>query len=326
MTLNNTMVVKPRASLLRHWQNETHGIGLRYGICMRSWGSPSAPLSAIDLAELSWIAYGDDTKLGSLVNASFGSSCTLNWSSTYYSLPRALHVYCPPPEGSSGGTHVFAIKGTSTTDDAFADTSLFASVQVMQWLNNALPTLSVVPLHVTQTLLAGIDAPLSPNEDNLQLEQLDDLHQRIQNAIQSDEYVVITGHSLGGGIAQVLASRLEVPAVVFSAPGIVYSAARFDISLETAERDIVVVMPDGDLVPRVDRQAGQVQRIACRTKDGSQGSPASCHSLQRTTCELLRVCGDYAGRHFWHTCSNFTNKTLTLGGYFQKSPDGSILD
>jgi len=157
-------------------------------------------------------------------------------------------------------------------------------------------------LHVTQRLLAYIDSLVewwfSSQTDNMQLKDLDDLQQRIQNVSQTFSHVVITGHSLGGGIAQVLASRLQVPAIVFSAPGIAYSAERFNASLETAGSDIVVIMPDGDLAPGVDLQAGQVQRIACRErKTGAQNNPASCHALQRTTWELLRVCGDYAGRH-----------------------------
>merc|ERR1712151_590086 len=88
------------------------------------------------------------------------------------------------------------------------------------------------------------------------------------------DHVIITGHSLGGGIAQSVANRIGIEAVVFSSPGIIYSATRFNLSLETAERGTVVVMPDSDMVSRIDLQAGAVQRVACREKNGEAAQAA----------------------------------------------------
>lgn len=108
--------------------------------------------------------------------------------------------------------------------------------------------------------------------------------------------IVLTGHSLGGGIAQIAASQLNLPALVWSAPGVMYSASKFNISAQNSRRNVWVVMPDNDVVPRVDLQAGNVERIMCRTKNGDQELPQSCHSLFKTTCEVFRLCGD--GRNF----------------------------
>merc|ERR1712187_419717 len=85
--------------------------------------------------------------------------------------------------------------------------------------------------------------------------ELQDRVAEIKASHPNDEYV-ITGHSLGGGLAQIVASRMRLPSLVWSAPGVVYSARRFNISLEYSKRNVVVVIPDEDVVPRVDKQAG----------------------------------------------------------------------
>merc|ERR1711937_609849 len=90
-----------------------------------------------------------------------------------------------------------------------------------------------------------------------------------------DDYFIFTGHSLGGGLAQILASQLDLPAVVFSAPGMVYSAQRFDADIQSAKRNIWVVMPDFDVVPQVDLQAGSIQKVECRDKAGNPASALS---------------------------------------------------
>lgn len=147
---------------------------------------------------------------------------------------------------------------------------------------------------------------------------------------------VFTGHSLGGGLAQVIAARLGAEALVFSPPGVGYSARRFgihrgedyfalnktrdwfalparatpevisgnyirayhhkDFGIEVAEHKLVVVKPHSDVVPKVDLQVGLVQEIECRIKRGEFGGAVDCHSMQKTACELWRSCDDIAGK------------------------------
>jgi len=326
MTLRDSAAIN--ATLPRHWP--ASAAQLPYDVCRRKWGSPSAPLTALDLAELSWIAYNHacNAPMLGLLHQSFPDSSTIKSCNGYYSLPRYVHAYFPPKNQHAQGTHVIAIKGTSTPTDVFADTSLYATVQVLQVLSNLVPVLAMLPLELVQQMIFVLQATAPSAKGRKLLFQ--NFEKTVQNIIAEagTDNVVLTGHSLGGGIAQIIANRLDLPAVVFSSPGIIYSAQSLQLSLETAERGTVVVVPDADVVPRVDLQAGAVQRIACRTPDGQGLSAASCHSLQRTTCELWRTCGDEADRDFRKACQKFINPKF-IGRTFQgkqmwTSSDGSI--
>ena len=103
-------------------------------------------------------------------------------------------------------------------------------------------------------------------------------------------FITIVGHTLSSG------SRL-LPSVSFSGPGYLISAGFLsrdlpgfvvDSSLDAIK---ISVLPDYDLVPRIDLQAGLQQFIAC-----ASNNPIECHNIQRTCCELLRSCGDPFGR------------------------------
>mmetsp|Transcript_71072 Transcript_71072/g.184547 ORF Transcript_71072/g.184547 Transcript_71072/m.184547 type:complete len:202 (+) Transcript_71072:1308-1913(+) len=123
-----------------------------------------------------------------------------------------------------------------------------------------------------------------------------DLHDYVRKATKhSTDTFYITGHSLGGGIATVIGTDFDIQAVTFSAPGlkatshILRRAPRYGRLVRKA----VNVVPDRDVVPMVDEQAGTVLKTVCPF---SKGNPSACHRLTVTLCELLASCGDGGGR------------------------------
>eukprot|EP00933_Yihiella_yeosuensis_P034393 TRINITY_DN27893_c0_g1_i1.p1 TRINITY_DN27893_c0_g1~~TRINITY_DN27893_c0_g1_i1.p1 ORF type:complete len:832 (+),score=104.85 TRINITY_DN27893_c0_g1_i1:100-2595(+) len=267
----------------------------RYRICQNSWGSPDSPLSALELGELSVIAYEPDcNKAKEMLEQAFPKerNATLEKCNEYNAFPRWLSFHFPGTNGGRG-TRVISVKGTSTKPDIYNDMKLFATIEMIQAFRAIVPLLQLLPSKLVQKILEHVYL----NQGVRQLEeqvwlgfkgQVSDLMSR-----HPDDDFVFTGHSLGGGTAQIVASALKVPALVWSAPGVVYSAKRFNISLQFAKRNIVVVMPDEDAVPRVDSQAGVVQHIECRNKDTGKAYDAMhCHSLGRSICEVWRMCGE----------------------------------
>jgi hypothetical protein len=59
----------------------------------------------------------------------------------------------------------------------------------------------------------------------------------------------------------------------------------------------LVIIPDLDVVPRVDEHLGTVQNIKCMNGKGKFArTSVGCHGIVRTCCELRRSCGDAFNR------------------------------
>mmetsp|Transcript_1866 Transcript_1866/g.4092 ORF Transcript_1866/g.4092 Transcript_1866/m.4092 type:complete len:227 (-) Transcript_1866:138-818(-) len=118
----------------------------------------------------------------------------------------------------------------------------------------------------------------------------------------------ITGHSLGGGLAKIVALKalvedLELPAVTFMSPGLLSTQYLVESRVWKHElrkeitaaylrdhAEVVTVMPENDIVSRIDTQTGQVVPIGC-----ASGSPMACHLIGQGLCEIFQECG--SGRH-----------------------------
>ncbi|EPY23629.1 hypothetical protein STCU_07611 [Strigomonas culicis] len=98
-------------------------------------------------------------------------------------------------------------------------------------------------------------------------------------------HVVLTGHSLGGAVAAILAAQLDVPAVVFSAPGIALLRHRFGLALHKVHRNVVSVISSDDIVPFIGTNGGEVHHMQCMAarKD-------LCHAVEFTIGALWRSC------------------------------------
>lgn len=114
-------------------------------------------------------------------------------------------------------------------------------------------------------------------------------HREIQSYVERIRHtrkVVLTGHSLGGGIGKVVAARLLIPIVAVSAPGIALSHKIFDVPRSNVDRFEINLISGEDLVPKVDRQKGMILVMACRNSN-----PLGCHELSSTLFELHDKCG-----------------------------------
>ncbi|CAE8616795.1 unnamed protein product [Polarella glacialis] len=196
----------------------------------------------------------------------------------------------------SAKSRVLAIRGTTTSKDAMANTDLFASIQILQLVSRITPVLEVIPVQWLQHVNRMINLHPWMGDGEVYVKLLAFAADAKQRCIKDVYDLIITGHSLGGGLAQIVGARVHASAVTWSPVGVLYNMDRFNMTERGVYRNIVDVQPDLDVVPLIDKQPGFTKRIACTA------TTLQCHSVRRSGCELYWICGDARGRNMDANC------------------------
>ena len=183
---------------------------------------------------------------------------------------------------------ILSIKGTTNKKDAFIDFQLyFPSI-----LLNLLSTFSIQGQQKETYSFKFIEYSLSiPYRIFFQYSLVQSYLEALKKAY-FDNYdsfyknIIIVGHSLGGGLAKLLGRLLNKQAISLSGPGVnaFHSLWGYEGNSENFELSAIDLVPDKDLVPRVEISGGTRYRIIC--KDG----PFACHSKALSLCEVLIMC------------------------------------
>jgi len=191
------------------------------------------------------------------------------------------------PPGNT--TTVFAVRGTQGPLDLLQDMNIWFSVgilQLAQYLGPALtPDLSNTVMFFSTMLARESKGYFSVLADH------------ITRRVKADpgRRYYLTGHSLGGGLASMVALKLGRVSVTFSAPGLLTSAGLVisssslvrPVDMQNAASKLIYnVVPANDVVPRVDTQIGTQLGISCVGM-----SMFDCHKLTTITAEIYRGCG-----------------------------------
>eukprot|EP00928_Gymnodinium_smaydae_P022849 TRINITY_DN19063_c0_g1_i1.p1 TRINITY_DN19063_c0_g1~~TRINITY_DN19063_c0_g1_i1.p1 ORF type:complete len:609 (-),score=50.87 TRINITY_DN19063_c0_g1_i1:57-1883(-) len=266
-----------------------------YPLCHTLWGKAGQPeykrLTSLDMYVFASALYLDgEPDVRRYVSAGFAG--------TEFGDVHALELASIDTVGRwgvfdmpSARVRVVAIRGTFTLQDLIADALLWAPIHVFQTFSKLIPVLAILPDDAVQSLLdnfilrsiGGYEPTLHRIADVVSREADDCAARGCQ--------VLVTGHSLGGTLAIMAASRADVPALAWSPMGFVYSAKRFGIDLRSVMRNVVIAWPAYDLVPTIDKVTGSVNHIGC-----SSSRYDKCHSMHRMGCEIYSSCGDRWGR------------------------------
>ena len=193
---------------------------------------------------------------------------------------------------------ILAIKGTTNKKDAFIDFQLyFPSI-----LLNLLSTFSIQGQQKETYSFKFIEYSLSIPyrlffQYSLIQSYLNDLRKAYNENYHSFyKNIIIVGHSLGGGLAKLLGRLLNKQAISLSGPGVnaFHSLWGYEGNSENFELSAIDLVPDMDLVPRVEVSGGTTYRIIC--KDG----PFACHSKALSLCEVLIMCRN---QNYYTYCS-----------------------
>lgn len=255
------------------------------GICFSSWET----LSIIDFALFSSLAYESPTIVQGDLDIWFNEGTGRNWTVANGQAggkTQQFYDFYDPSQNIS----VVAIRGTTPASDWAQNLDNWNEVAILQALDYLVPTVSIWPPKIGQFLVSifSVDYFLSSQGGSTYYQDVDAYVARV---IGERRTVIMAGHSLGGGLASILGGKYNLRAITLSAPGAELSRAKFGIPQSADLRALLTnVVPDKDIVPRIDLQSGLAQMIPC-TLDS-----LTCHYAKTTVATLLRSCGDPRGR------------------------------
>ncbi len=182
---------------------------------------------------------------------------------------------------------ILSIKGTSYNIDIYLDAQLYVSSIFL----NLLSTFSILSTKESRSFKLieySLNIPyriffkyllIDGYLTELQKEYINNEHKFYSN-------VVIVGHSLGGGLAKLFGRLMKKQAISLSGPGVnaFHSLWKYEGESENFEISAIDLVPDMDLVPRVEVSGGTVYKIICKA------GPRNCHSKHYSLCEVLIMC------------------------------------
>eukprot|EP00929_Paragymnodinium_shiwhaense_P024880 TRINITY_DN1518_c0_g1_i2.p1 TRINITY_DN1518_c0_g1~~TRINITY_DN1518_c0_g1_i2.p1 ORF type:complete len:626 (-),score=61.87 TRINITY_DN1518_c0_g1_i2:6-1883(-) len=249
--------------------SQQRGFG-HYPVCdMRWYGPKSQPgqgLTVLDVLVFARAAYlpTEDHMMQEVTNAT-----------VHTEIGRVVVEYASPVTDvgrvavfalKDANLRVLAVRGSSTAADWLFNLDFWAGAVLYQMLVNVLPFASFIPLSFAQQFLAfdvrallGVQPPWA----HVEAAVLD----AMARSKADGSSLLMTGHSLGGALASEFAASHGIRAVVFSPVGLGMTSARFPtckgkLACELPfENNVVSVIPNGDVVPLLDKQVGTNQFI-----------------------------------------------------------------
>ena len=256
----------------------------KYPICGNTYGAPLR-LNIADMAYLSYIAYQENWNkrdLSQSINGYFHDRSG-KWNVTYISEenPRFYHLL-----ESTTQVHIISIRGTTSSREWFEYLKLWSEIISYQVTSVALPKQTFPLNFVTSYITASsfLERLLHHNREDFAFSTLESYIEKINRTAGST--ILLTGHSIGGGLAKIVGSRQKVTTVSFSSPGEVFNRAKFGFTLDDLQRYTTSVVSRDDIITWIDIPGGLVQYIDCNASDYVQ-----CHSIVNTYCELKKSCG-----------------------------------
>jgi len=200
------------------------------------------------------------------------------------------------------------IRGTATFEDAMQDMKLWSETSSLQIINVFIPLLVFWPISLTSYLVwvlssleGWIGGRVAMNDYLDQIfDYVDDMlpawQTYVNNTMGTNISVKMIGHSLGGGLANLVASKEygqymdydvlpRVTSFGVAPVGTTYSSRKFGFPWQAVSATETSVYAKRDIVPLVDSHTGLTDVIPC-----NEETIVECHSVLFTLCELWRQC------------------------------------
>ena len=300
-----------------------------YGICGKDlWG-----LNIIDYGLFSMVSYlGDPGLTQQAVAALFPPSWTIDVVTEGTGIdkksPEQFRDQFWTEFRVNGATTVIAVRGSEfwRVSDYLEDLRMWTEPVAKSMLTLAFPTVRAWSPKTTAMVFDAYQEFLGfigiPDDTQYKYQRL--LEYVSKRQFPADHNVVLTGHSLGGGIASIVGAIARVPTVTFLSPGMYQTASKFFFHSSKDSRQIVemvhnqsiAIQVENDFVGKyLDSHAGLVQTITCSV---DHLAPLTCHLIDNSVCNLVRHCRDPrwpGGCEFKYDFDIFLNATFPEDSY-----------
>jgi hypothetical protein len=270
--------------------------GSQLPVCNKRWGK-NRTLTIIDMALLTSLTYAYDNfdtdfdawfRLAD-PQGDWKAATRLNTSDD--SVAEYISI-----ESEPHGIQVVGIRGTTTGRDALSDLDIWGEATALRALLALLPGASFMDDRVSSWvagfLADAATALRSPSGiRKYWTEPVRYVSSRLADPEATARFpqTIVVGHSLGGGIAKIVASITGSEAVAFEPPGMLFARVKFGITkADLFARTFTFALDRDPVAAMSDKQAAGIQWAQCPPTLPA----AACHSLRGIAEMLVTNCGD----------------------------------
>ena len=120
--------------------------------------------------------------------------------------------------------------------------------------------------------------------------------------------VVVTGHSLGAALANIVGTHLHVTSFGVSPPGSEFGRHLYNFTSIQIAKYVHALVPQRDPVTTLGTMQGNVAHLPCL-----EPSALNCHTLDVTICMLAAICND---PHLSNTCQPLWSSWASVSSDF----------
>ena len=280
--------------------------GYRY--CEELYNNYLTILDIVFLGSLSYAVTNETDEIGYIVDSYFENATENGWELKWVQplKPGFYHL-----SNTKHNFDVIGIRGTFSKSDILQNLDLFTIPALLRTVSIFIPISNVFPtvflqnyvdraIHISEYLVSGTTHK-KIFVDNVYNYIRWNLYDKIsRNNNNTDYNLYIIGHSLGGAIANIVASQLHyegyinIKPITFNAPGLLWSSRYFRIDDYSYESISYQFLMSNDIVSNaVDIHIGEQLWFECN----SQQRTLSCHILDNYYVEILNHCSTNNIKH-----------------------------